>query len=85
MGLVNFVVEDSELMAKATEIASRLARGPLQAIMASKVPINQWLRAQSAQILPLSLAMEETTMHTADAKEAQRAFVEKREARFTGR
>jgi enoyl-CoA hydratase len=85
MGLVNFVVEDGELMDKALEVAGRLANGPLQAIIASKVPINQWIRAQSAQILPLSLAMEDASMHSADAKEAQRAFVEKREPNYTGR
>jgi enoyl-CoA hydratase len=84
LGLVNFVVEDGDLMTKATEVAGRLARGPLQAIMASKVPINQWIRAQSAHIMPLSLALEEASMHSTDAREAQTAFVEKREARFTG-
>ena len=85
LGLVNFVVDDDQLMEKALAIAARLAQGPLQAIIASKVPINQWIRSQSAQILPLSLAMEEASMHSADAREAQTAFVEKREARFTGR
>ena len=85
MGLVNFVVDDGELMERALEIAHRLATGPTQAIIASKVPINQWIRAQSAQILPLSLAMEDASMHSADAKEAQRAFVEKREPNYTGR
>jgi enoyl-CoA hydratase len=85
LGLVNFLVEDDELVAKATEIATRLAKGPLQAIIASKVPINQWLRSVSAQVLPLSLAMEDANMHTADAKEASRAFVEKREPNYTGR
>ena len=85
MGLVNFVVDDSALLERAVEIATRLATGPLQAIIASKVPINQWLRAQAASILPLSLAMETASLHSADAKEAQRAFVEKREATFTGR
>jgi enoyl-CoA hydratase len=85
LGLVNFLVEDDELLPKATEVATKLAKGPIQAIIASKVPINQWLRAQSAQILPLSLTMEDANMHTADAKEAQRAFVEKRDPNFTGR
>ena len=84
-GLVNFVVEDSELMERALQIAGRLAAGPLQAIIASKVPVNQWMRAQAAQILPLSLALEEASMHSADAREAQRAFVERREPTFTGR
>jgi enoyl-CoA hydratase len=85
MGLVNFVVDDSDLLKKAEEIATRLATGPLKAIIASKVPINQWLRSQAGQILPLSLAMEDASMRSADAKEAQRAFVEKRDPSFTGR
>jgi enoyl-CoA hydratase len=74
--------EEADVVAKATEIAARLANGPLEAIIASKVPINQWIRAQSAQILPLSLAMEGANMHTDDAREAQRAFVEKREPNY---
>lgn len=84
-GLVNFVVDDAELVPTALGIASRLAAGPLQAIAASKVPINQWMKAQAAQILPLSLALEEASMRSADAAEAQRAFVEKREPTYTGR
>ena len=82
LGLVNFVVDDDQLQAKSLEVAGKLAAGPLQAIIASKVPLNQWIRAQSAQILPLSLAMEDANMHSADAREAQRAFVEKREPNF---
>ena len=84
LGLVTFVVDDDELLPRALEIAGRLAAGPLQAITASKVPINQWIRTQANQILPLSLALEEASMRSADAAEAQRAFVEKREPRYTG-
>lgn len=84
MGLVNFLVEDDQLLDKALECATRLASGPMKAIIASKVPINQWIRAQAATILPLSLAMEEDSMRSSDAKEAQRAFVEKRPPTFTG-
>lgn len=79
LGLVNFVVDDGQVVDRALEIATALADGPAQAIAASKVPINQWIRAQANQILPLSLAMEEATMHSPDAREAQRAFVEKRD------
>ena len=85
LGLVNFVVEDDELMTEALAIADRLAAGPGQAIAASKVPINNWLRTVSAQVLPLSLAMEGASMRSADAAEAAKAFQEKREPRFTGR
>lgn len=82
LGLVTFVVDDDQVLPTALGIARRLAAGPAQAISASKVPINQWMRAQAAQILPLSLALEEASMHSADAAEAQRAFVERREPRY---
>ena len=85
LGLVNFVVEDDQLMIEALKIADRLAAGPGLAIAASKVPINNWLRSVSAQILPLSLALEGATLHSADAAEAARAFQEKRDPSFTGR
>lgn len=85
LGLVNFVVPDDELMDKALEIADRLAAGPGLAIAASKVPINNWLRTVSAQVLPLSLSMEGATMRSADAREAAKAFAEKRDPDFTGR
>jgi enoyl-CoA hydratase len=85
LGLVNTVVDDDRLLPTAVELAERLAVGPLQAIIASKVPVNQWIRAQAAQILPLSLALEGATMASADAREAQQAFVDRREPRYTGR
>ncbi len=85
LGLVNFVVPDDELMDRALEIADRLAAGPSLAIAASKVPINNWLRTVSAQVLPLSLSMEGATMRSADAREAAQAFQEKREPDFQGR
>ncbi len=82
LGLVNFVTDDGGALDRALEIADRLAAGPAAAISASKVPINMWIRAQSAQILPLSLRMEELNMHTADAREAAKAFAEKRPPQF---
>jgi enoyl-CoA hydratase len=80
LGLVTFVADDA--LDKALEVARRLAAGPAVAISASKVPINHWIRAQAASILPLSLAMEAESFHTADAAEAVRAFQEKRAPRF---
>ncbi len=84
-GLVNFLVADEEIMNKALECADRLAAGPGMAISASKVPINQFIRMVSNLVLPLSLSLEGGTMRSEDAREAQRAFVEKRPAKFTGR
>ena len=85
LGLVNFVVEEDRVLAKAIEIADRLAAGPSLAISASKVPINKYIKMVSNLVLPLSLALEEATMHSADAAEAGQAFREKREPTFAGR
>jgi enoyl-CoA hydratase len=84
LGLVNFVVEEAELMPKALEVAERLAAGPIQAISASKVPINKLIKLVSNLVLPLSLQLEGATMRTADAREAAMAFREKRQPQFTG-
>ena len=84
-GLVNFLVDDADILTKALECADRLAAGPGLAISASKVPINQYIRMISNLVLPLSLSMEGVTMRSADAREAQTAFVEKREPKYSGR
>lgn len=84
IGLVNFVVEDDQLMDKAMGIANRLANGPTQAIIASKVPTNQYIKMISNMVLPLSLSMETANFNSEDHSEAVAAFREKREATFTG-
>lgn len=83
LGLVNFIVDGDRLMDRALEIANRLARGPLDAIIASKWPINHWMRSISAHILPLSLTMERNSAHSADARETMRALAENREPRYS--
>jgi enoyl-CoA hydratase len=82
MGLVNFLVEDNEIFDKALACADQLAAGPAEAISASKVPINHYIRMISNLVLPLSLSLEGETIRSQDAKEAQRAFVEKRPPTF---
>jgi enoyl-CoA hydratase/carnithine racemase len=83
MGMVNFVVDDADLMDKALEIAGRLAAGPAQAISASKMAINMWMRTVAATVLPYSLALEDACFGSPDNREAVAAFNEKRAPRFT--
>lgn len=85
LGLVNFLVEDDEILTKALACADQLAAGPSQAISASKVPINHYIRMVSNLVLPLSLSLEGATMRSEDAREAARAFQEKRPPKFVGR
>jgi enoyl-CoA hydratase len=86
MGLANFYVDDTaQLMPKALEVAERLAAGAPQAIAASKIAVNAYLRAVSSMIMPMCLTAERVTMQTEDHREAVRAFQEKRPAQFTGK
>lgn len=82
IGLVNFVVDDADTIDRAIAIASRLAAGPQQAIRASKQAVNAWMKAVSATVLPLSLALEEACFGSDDQIEAAAAFNEKRLPRF---
>lgn len=84
-GLVNFLVDDDEVLDKALEIADRLAAGPGLAIAASKAGINQYIKMVSNLVLPYSFSQEMRTFRSADAAEAAKAFQEKRAPEFKGR
>jgi enoyl-CoA hydratase len=84
MGLVNYVVPREQLIAKALDLAERLARnGPLAV---SK--IKEGIVRASGETLERGLAIENevsaAVMSSKDAREGPRAFKEKRTPRFTG-
>ena len=86
IGLVNFYVEEREdLLPKALEIADKLAGGAPQAVAASKMAVNAYLRSVSSMVMPICLKYEELTMRTEDHQEAVQAFQEKRAPSFTGK
>ena len=85
LGLVNFVVDDDQLMTKALELADRLAAGPSLAISASKIGINKYTKFVSNLVLPLTLKLQSATLYSEDAAEAMAAFREKRTPKFTGK
>ncbi|MBI4594961.1 MAG: enoyl-CoA hydratase/isomerase family protein [Candidatus Tectomicrobia bacterium] len=84
MGLINRAVPADKLDATVKEFASRLAYGPIQAIEYTKVSVNKTLKAMTNLIIDTSIAYEGHTFYTDDHKEAMKAFIEKREPKFTG-
>jgi len=84
IGMVNYALPPEQVMAKARELAQELADGPTWAIRWSKLAVNKWLKHQANLIMDASLAYEMMTFGTEDQKEAARAFVEKRKAKFQG-
>lgn len=78
IGLVNHAVAKEELAESARAMAGRLASGPRLAVEMTKASVNLLTRQAMEQVLTASIAMEGLTFHSADHREALRAFAEKR-------
>jgi 2-(1,2-epoxy-1,2-dihydrophenyl)acetyl-CoA isomerase len=85
MGLVNRVVPDDQLMAAARELAGRIAAQPPLAVELTKrvTYLNQQTTLEAAAAVEMHHNMQ--AGQSEDAKEAVRAFVEKRPPVYTGR
>jgi enoyl-CoA hydratase len=85
IGLADELVEETELMQRAQELAGQIARNPPIAVQVSK----QAIRVSMSTTLEMGLAYENQTfsycMLTEDSKEGIAAFLEKREPHFKGR
>jgi len=85
IGLVSAVFEPGELLERTLETASLIAsKGPL-AIAAAKEATNRALQGAHSGNLEREADRFGELFSSADAKEGMTAFVEKREARFSGR
>jgi 2-(1,2-epoxy-1,2-dihydrophenyl)acetyl-CoA isomerase len=85
LSLVNRVVAHESLQPEVAAVASRIAHGPLTSYRYMKANVNL---AASTDFRTLLEREAETHMRcsmTEDHKEGVRAFMEKREPRFTGR
>ena len=81
IGLVSLAVEESELMAKAFEVAERLSRGSQSAIKWTKYALNNWLRLAGPSF-DASLALEFMGFAGPDVQEGIASLREKRAPNF---
>jgi 2-(1,2-epoxy-1,2-dihydrophenyl)acetyl-CoA isomerase len=84
LGLVNRVVPDGELDEFVDGWARRLAAGPPIALAQTKRLLNNSLAVTMEEALDDEGAAQTVNFGTRDTPEAIRAFVEKRDPRFTG-
>ena len=85
IGLVAQVVEPDRLDDVVGEVAARLAVGPTVALSNSKSLLDASLGRTMAEAVDDEAAAQARSLTTADAAEAIAAFLEKRDATFTGR
>lgn len=83
LGLVTQVVPDQQLLAKATETAQALAAKPAGALQACKKLMKRSSRERIMTAMRVENEEFSARLHSADAKEALTAFLEKRPPDFT--
>lgn len=83
IGLVNHVVSDGALLKTAKEIAKKIARHGLPAIRAAMRAIGRGLDASLPEGLKAEQEEFKTITTTKDMQEGIRAFLEKRQPKFT--
>ncbi len=85
LGIVNRVFDDDTFRSDAFEFARRIAHGPTAAIRYMKRNINRAATSDLASALDQEAEYMVRSFQTEDAKEAIRAFQEKRTPEFKGR
>jgi 2-(1,2-epoxy-1,2-dihydrophenyl)acetyl-CoA isomerase len=85
LGIVNEVLEGDDFLGQVMVKARRLAAGPRVAYRYMKENLNRAVLGEMGECLDMEAAHHNRTGQTNDHREAARAFVEKREPKFTGR
>src|SRR5205085_5369640 len=83
-GLVNWVHPDERLIDEAEALARQLAKGPTRSYAGSKRALNRMIYPDLDGQLDLEAEIQHELARTDDFLEGVGAFVEKREAAFTG-
>jgi 2-(1,2-epoxy-1,2-dihydrophenyl)acetyl-CoA isomerase len=83
-GLINQVHPDDRLIDEATALVEKMAAGPTRSYASSKKALNNMLFPNMQEQLDLETELQHGLARTDDFMEGALAFVEKREAKFTG-
>ena len=84
LGLVNWVVPDNELETATRKIAERLRDAPPISIAAAKLAVYLSGKEDLEAMLRYEVEAQMRCFESRDGKEGVRAFLEKRDPRFTG-
>lgn len=84
-GMVNEVVEDTDLMERATKIAQKLASGPTRALSGIRQLMAGSMKNNYAEQLQMEAVVQRKMGATQDSREGVLAFLEKRPAQFSGK
>lgn len=85
MGLIYRVVSHHELETEAIALANRLAQMPTKAIGRAKKLLGRTFEMTLSEVLEEEIKAQTFLSSTEDHREALRAFLEKRQAKFQGR
>lgn len=85
MGIVNAVFPAADFETEVRQRARRLAHGPRLAYRYMKENLNRAVDGELGECMDIEVTHHVRTGLTDDHREAAKAFVERREARFTGR
>jgi enoyl-CoA hydratase/carnithine racemase len=85
LGLVSEVVVHDRLLERAREITATVNRNAPLAVRGTRLAIRRGLDLPMYEAEVMAEAMRERVVRTDDAKEGPRAFMEKREPRWTCR
>jgi 2-(1,2-epoxy-1,2-dihydrophenyl)acetyl-CoA isomerase len=83
-GLLNEVVDGSELESRVTELATRLAAGPPGSYATIKRTINDRAYAGFEELLELEAVLQQERAESRDFAEGVMSFIQKRPPQFTG-
>ena len=84
LGLVTELVAHEDLAARAREIAALINRNAPLAVRGTRLAIRKGLGLPLYEAELLAEAFRERVLHTDDAREGPRAFLEKREPKWSG-